>query len=146
MERIGVVGPGRIGSQIAGRLTARGAVTQARTRSVVSPDRAASLGISAAPDLSAVAVSSDVLVLSVIDDAAIRDVMAEKPSGKLVIDTSVVSPSLRRARISDVAPKGAAAVDVPVWLSAKIPTQGAGDAGPSDQDAAVGLGLSLGMA
>ena len=98
MERIGILGLGRMGREIARRMASQGAEVTGWTRSGMSADQAADLGIAAAESPAALAAVSDVILLSLFDDAAVGQVidalMAADLSGKMIIDTSTVSPRL----------------------------------------------------
>ena len=113
MERIGVVGLGRMGSAMAQRFQAEGVPVMGWTRS----GRGVA-GIASAPDLAALVAESDVLVLSLYDDAAVTDMLdallALDLTGKLIVETSTVAPSCLTERIEAFAAKGAGAVDAPI--------------------------------
>ncbi|MBF9051237.1 NAD-binding protein [Roseobacter sp. HKCCD9010] len=113
MERIGVVGLGRMGGAMAQRFQAEGVPVTGWTRS----GRGVA-GIASAPDLAALVAESDVLVLSLYDDAAVTDMLdallALDLTGKLIVETSTVAPSCLTDRIEAFAAKGAGAVDAPI--------------------------------
>lgn len=115
MERIGIIGLGRMGGAMAARMADQGAKVTAWTRSGLTPARAREIGVEAALDLAQLAQGSDILILSLFDDAAVRDVMAELMqtdlTGKLIIDTSTVSPKLLSGFTGTCA---AALVDAPI--------------------------------
>jgi 3-hydroxyisobutyrate dehydrogenase-like beta-hydroxyacid dehydrogenase len=71
-ERIGVIGLGRMGRALAARLAARGCRVTGWTRRGIGAADAEALGIAAAPDLPAAVAASDVLLLSLFDDGAVR--------------------------------------------------------------------------
>ena len=118
MERIGVIGLGRMGSAIAARLGEQGVPVTGWTRSGLTEARADELWISAAPDLAALTAASDVIITSLYDDAAVGDVLDALAnhdlSGKLIIDTSTIVPATLHARAEAIAAKGAALVDAPI--------------------------------
>ena len=113
MEKIGVVGLGRMGSAIAERLAAEGLAVTGWTRSGRSAE-----GIATAPDLAALVGASDTLILSLYDDAAVAEVLdallALDLTGRLVADTSTVIPDILKSRIAGFEARGAMAVDAPI--------------------------------
>jgi 3-hydroxyisobutyrate dehydrogenase-like beta-hydroxyacid dehydrogenase len=94
--RVGIVGIGRMGGAMAARLAGQGHDVTGWTRSGLSPDKARAMGIAAATDIAAVAAASDIILLSLSDDAAVAAVVKELCSGdlrgKVIVDTSTVSP------------------------------------------------------
>jgi 3-hydroxyisobutyrate dehydrogenase len=117
-ERIGVVGLGRMGSAMAERLAAQGFAVAGWTRSGLSADKAAALGIAASADLAALFEASDIVILALLDDVAVHAVLDElaaaTPAGKLIVDTSTVSPETLRAHQDAMAKAGAALLDAPI--------------------------------
>ncbi len=102
-ERIGVVGVGRMGANMARRLKDCGfpisAVFDARKQ--VAADLAKELGCEAAGALSRVTASSDVVITVVTDDAAMRKIFGNKRdnllmngAGKLFINCATISPKV----------------------------------------------------
>jgi len=102
-ERIGVVGVGRMGANMARRLKDCGfpisAVFDARKQ--VAADLAKELGCEAAGALSRVTASSDVVITVVTDDAAMRKIYGNKRdnllmngAGKLFINCATISPKV----------------------------------------------------
>lgn len=117
-ERIGVIGLGRMGSAIARRLSQRGFGVTGYTRSGVSPEKAAEMGIAAASDSAMLAAGSDIILLALLDDEAVhavlRELSASALAGKLVVDTSTVSPQTLRSHRDAIEAAGAALVDAPI--------------------------------
>lgn len=113
MERIGIVGLGRMGSAMAQRMAAEGRPVAGWTRSGRGVD-----GVPMAADLSALVAGADALVLSLYDDAAVAEVMeallALDIAGKIVIDTSTVTLGVLTSRIGRIEGAGAMAVDAPI--------------------------------
>lgn len=113
MTSIGIVGLGRMGQAMAARFAAQGCAVTGWTRS----GRAAEAG-QTAPDLATLAATADVLVLSLYDDTAVADVLDAlltlPLAGKLVIDTSTVTPEVLQSRAARFAEAGAAVVDAPI--------------------------------
>ena len=118
MERVGVLGLGRMGREIARRLAEDGSAVTGWTRSGLSADEARALGVTMAQRPADVAVASDVLILSLFDDSAVRDVLTtlfdSDLSGKLIADTSTVSPMLLRNMQAQAHAAGVALVDAPI--------------------------------
>jgi len=117
-ERIGIAGLGRMGGAMATRLAGEGFSVTGWTRSGLSPERAAGLGIAAASDLSSLSAASDIVILALLDDAAVHAVLDElagaSAAGKLIVDTSTVSPQTLRAHQAAMEAKGAALLDAPI--------------------------------
>jgi 3-hydroxyisobutyrate dehydrogenase-like beta-hydroxyacid dehydrogenase len=113
MQQVGVIGLGRMGSAIAQRLQSQGKAVTSWTRS----GRAAE-GVPIAPKLTTVVAQSDILILSLYDDAAVTDVLEQMLAldlnGKLIIDTSTVLPTVLTDRIDRITALGANAVDAPI--------------------------------
>jgi 3-hydroxyisobutyrate dehydrogenase len=104
-EKIGVVGVGRMGSNMARRLKDCGysvaAVYDARGK--VAKEVAAELKAEACKTVSRVTELSDVIITVVSDDAAMEKIFAEKgnsllkgASGKVFINCATVSPDIHR--------------------------------------------------
>lgn len=117
-ERIGIVGLGRMGSALAERLAVQGCAVSGWTRSGVSAGWAEPLGIATHETLGQLAASSDVILLSLFDDMAVQNVLDEllkqDISGKLIVDTSTVSPDLLPRNAAGITFGGAAAIDAPI--------------------------------
>lgn len=113
MERIGVIGLGRMGSAIARRMTTEGLNVAAWTRSGRPVD-----GVNSAPDLETLVQHSDTLILNLLDDVAVADmldaILMHDLTGKQIIETSTVTPGLLIDRIDAITTKGASAVDAPI--------------------------------
>ncbi|CAN7691519.1 NAD(P)-dependent oxidoreductase [Neorhizobium sp. LjRoot104] len=117
-ERIGIVGLGRMGSAMARRLSTQGFTVAGWTRSGLSPDKATTLGITASIDLAALLGASDIVMLALLDDAAVHGMLADLTAvdlaGKLIVDTSTVSPQTLRAHEAAIGKAGAALLDAPI--------------------------------
>ncbi len=120
---IGVAGLGKMGSAIAGRLAAAGLQVNGWTRSGVTPEQAAALGIAARSDVTTLVETSGIVMLSLSDDTAVDAVLTEivgcDLSGKLIVDTSTVSPQTLKSRMGEIEATGGAAIDAPIsgWPS-----------------------------
>ncbi|WP_159087028.1 NAD(P)-dependent oxidoreductase [Loktanella sp. Alg231-35] len=113
MPDIGVIGLGRMGTAIAQRLQSQGKPVTSWTRS----GRAAE-GVRITLDLASAVAQSDILILSLYDDAAVADVLEQMltldVTGKLIIDTSTVLPTVLTDRHDRITTAGAKAVDAPI--------------------------------
>jgi 3-hydroxyisobutyrate dehydrogenase len=113
MERIGVIGLGRMGSAMARKLAGQGAQVMGWTRSGRAVE-----GVAMAPDLGALVAGSDVLILSLFDDAAVAEMLdallQHDLKGRLIVETSTVVPQILIDRAEAFAAKGAAVADAPV--------------------------------
>lgn len=113
MDRIGVIGLGRMGAAMAARFAGQGAPVTGWTRSSRAVD-----GVPMAPDLAGLVASSDVLILSLYDDAAVTETLDRLLSldiaGKLIAETSTVVPANLTSRADRFAATGAMVVDAPV--------------------------------
>ncbi len=113
MDRIGVIGLGRMGTTIAQRFQLQGHHVLGWTRSGRTVD-----GIEAAADIPALAAASDTLILSLLDDDAVATVLYQliacDLTGKQIIDTSTVIPDILKNRVDHINAKGGSAVDAPI--------------------------------
>lgn len=118
--KLGLVGFGRMGSAMAGRLADMGCGLTIWNRSAV-PAEAMPPGAAIAPSLGDLVAASDVVLSCLFDDAAVREVylgqggLAAHASGaKLFIDASTVSPAVATEIAQAMAPAGGRFVDAPV--------------------------------
>jgi 3-hydroxyisobutyrate dehydrogenase len=120
--RVAVVGTGRMGSAMVGRLVDAGHDVSVFNR---TKSRAAALAeehdIAVAATAREAASSADVVVVSLADDAAVRaaylgadGLVAGLRAGTVVADTSTVDPATIHALGGDVARVGATLIDTPV--------------------------------
>lgn len=113
MERIGVVGLGRMGAQIALRLQTQGYKVTGWTRSGTPVD-----GIAQAPDLPSLVAETDTLIFSLLNDDAVASVLDHcldcDLHGKQIIETSTVLPAILQDRATQITAKGATVVDAPI--------------------------------
>jgi 3-hydroxyisobutyrate dehydrogenase len=114
--RIGILGLGRMGRAMAERLTQHGFAVAGWTRSGIAADHAGPFAAHA----SAVdaAAASDIVLLSLSDDAAVTEVVGalvrSDLTGKLIVDTSTVSPATLRTLAGAIGEAGGAALDAPI--------------------------------
>ncbi len=112
-ERIGVAGLGRMGYAIARRLAEQGFDVVGWTRSGAKKG-----GVRQVVSLAALAAEADILILSLFDQTAVEDVLGELSasdlSGKLIVETSTVSPSVVCGAERVIRAAGAGVVDSPV--------------------------------
>lgn len=123
MERVGVIGLGRMGSAIAQRMSAQGSSVLGWTRSGRKAD-----GVESVATLAELAKNSDTLILSLFDDhavSAVLDTLLECDlEGKQIIETSTVVPDLLKDRISRLTKLGVTAVDAPISGGPELVLQG----------------------
>ena len=72
VERIGIIGLGRMGWALAARLSTQSVEVRGWTRSGVDAARAKADGFQATGSLEDLVATSDILILSLFDDAAVR--------------------------------------------------------------------------
>jgi 3-hydroxyisobutyrate dehydrogenase-like beta-hydroxyacid dehydrogenase len=113
-ERIGVIGLGRMGSAVAERLAARGCHVTGWTRS----GKTSLAGVAAAHTLEEAVAAADVLIVSLFDDAAVRDVLTRLGhldlTDRLVVETSTVAPAVLRDAAPSIRAAGGRAIDAPI--------------------------------
>ena len=121
--RVAVVGTGRMGGAMAGRIAAAGHSLTVWNRTRSKAEAVASIlpGVSVVDTARDAAAAADVVVVSLADDAALRSayggddgLIAGLRSGTVVADTSTVAPETIRELGGQVAATGAALVDTPV--------------------------------
>lgn len=112
-ERIGVAGLGRMGHAMAVRLADEGFDVVGWTRSGAEKS-----GVSQVRSLEALVAGADILILSLFDQQAVEDVLGALTacdlSGKLIVETSTVSPTVIRDAEAAVHAAGARAIDSPI--------------------------------
>lgn len=120
--RVAVIGTGRMGSAMAGRLVGGGhEVTVYNRTGSRAEEVAARVGAGLAITAREAVSGAEVVVVSLADDAAVRaaylgadGMVAGLRPGAVVADTSTVDPQTLRALEPDVTAVGAALVDTPV--------------------------------
>lgn len=112
--RLGIAGLGRMGAALARRFAGQGCAVTGWSRSGVPEG----LGIAPAPNLAALAAASDILILSLLDDAAVAavlDALADTDlAGKLIVETSTIRPTTLTRRQAALAAAGASVIDAPI--------------------------------
>ena len=141
MTEVAVIGTGRMGAAMVGRLAGAGhhVVAYNRTR-----ERATALGVDVASTPQEAAAGAEVVVVSLADDPAVESVyhgglVAGLGEGAVVLETSTVHPDTVRALAPLVAGRGATLLDTPVSGSVSVVERGeltvmaGGDAGALDR-------------
>lgn len=145
--RVAVVGTGRMGAAMAGRLAAAGHDVVVFNRSRDKAEAVASAhGVAVADTARSAVQEAAVVVVSLADDAAVRatylgedGLVAGLSEGAVVADTSTVDPETVRALAPSVEAAGAALVDTPVSGSVstveagKLLVMAGGDEGALDR-------------
>jgi len=116
--RVGILGLGRMGSAMAARLARQGHAVSGWTRSGIAPGKARDLGLAPGPDIAAVSNASDIILLSLSDDAAVTGVIGQLCrgglTGKVVVDTSTVAPDTLPRQADAIRQAGGGALDAPI--------------------------------
>lgn len=132
MPTVGVLGLGRMGAAMAGRLTDSGFDVVVWNR---TPDRtaevAASVGCRRANSPAEVARLAEVVVSSLADDTAVDEVhrgeegtLAGASASTVLVETSTVDPATITALAAECAGMGASLLDAPVSGSVSLVQQG----------------------
>jgi len=107
---------GRMGSAIAARLSGAGFAVSGWSRSGIPTDRATA--IVPQSDLASLTASSEIVILSLTDDAAVTSVVDEMCrnvlAGKLIVDCSTSGPDTLRSRKDAIELAGGRALDAPI--------------------------------
>jgi len=107
-----------MGSAMVQRLASQGCQVAGWTRSGLAPDRAGALGITGCDTLHELAARSEIILLSLLDDAAVSAVLDQlfecDLAGKLIADTSTVAPDLLKTRTDAAALAGVTLMDAPI--------------------------------
>jgi 3-hydroxyisobutyrate dehydrogenase-like beta-hydroxyacid dehydrogenase len=122
-RRVAVIGTGRMGGAMAGRVAVAGHALTVWNRTRERAEAVATQldGATVADSARAAAEAADVVIVSLADDAAVRaayrgddGLVAGLGPGTVVADTSTVAPETIRALEDDVRATGAVLVDTPV--------------------------------
>lgn len=116
--RVGIVGLGRMGRAMAERLVSREFPVAGWTRSGIAAELVRDLCITAHASVAEMVAASDIVLLSLSDDAAVTGIVGQLVrgdlAGKLVVDTSTVSPDTLRRLSGAIWEAGGAALDAPI--------------------------------
>lgn len=130
--RVGFLGLGMMGSRMARRLLSAGLRLIVYNRSADKTRTLVEAGAARASTPRAAAEASDVVLYSLADDAAVREivlgadgVLAGARRGSIIVDLSTVLPETSRAVSAAALSNGVAAIDAPVSGSTPQAEQGA---------------------
>lgn len=119
--RVGVIGLGKMGQPMTRNLLKAGFTVAVCNRSPESTERMVSEGAVDGGNPRGVSALADVIVTSLPDPAAVRNVYLEADGlvesatpGQIFVDTSTVDPALSRELSERLGDKGAAFLDAPV--------------------------------
>jgi 3-hydroxyisobutyrate dehydrogenase len=124
-EKIGFVGVGRMGSNMARRLKDRGCTISAvyDINTAAAQALAQELGCSAPEQLAQVTALSDVIITVVTDDAAMKKIfnggLLSRARGKLFINCATITPDIHRWVEAKAEKKGALALEA--CMASSIP-------------------------
>lgn len=125
LPRVAVVGTGRMGAAMVGRLREAGAEVVVFNR---SRDRAVRTGAPVADTAAEAAGGAEVVLVSLSDDAAVLsvydDLVAGLRPGTVVVETSTIDPATVRQVAPRVEQTGASLVDAPVSGSVPLVERG----------------------
>lgn len=118
---VGLIGTGKMGKPMTENLLKAGFVVVIHSRSRGPVDALVQVGASDRGSSRGVAEAADVIVSSLPDPEAVRDVylsddglVANARSGQVYVDTSTIDPGLSRELAEKFAAKGASFLDAPV--------------------------------
>ena len=119
--RVGFVGLGRMGGNMAARLLAGGYTVSGWTRRRESAEQLIADGLRWCDSARAAAQAAEVVLTSLPDDDALEEVaagpeglLAGLDRGRIWVDTSTVSPQASRELALQVSERGSAMLDAPV--------------------------------
>jgi len=116
--QVGLIGLGKMGKPMAGRLLAAGHTVHVQNRSRAPVEELAAKGAHAAGSASELATRADVVLTSLPTPASVEQVYEElghvARSGQVYVDHSTVSPGLSRRCADLVRARGADFLDAPV--------------------------------
>ncbi len=127
-QPVAVVGTGRMGAAMVGRIVAAGHPVTVYNR---TPERAQGLGATVAPTARDAVTGAEVVVVSLADDDAVRaayqgpdGIIAGLATGAVVCDTSTIAPATVRELAAAVRTRGASLLDTPVSGSVALVQSG----------------------
>jgi 3-hydroxyisobutyrate dehydrogenase/2-hydroxy-3-oxopropionate reductase len=127
-SRVAVIGAGRMGAAMVGRLVAAGHAVTVYNRTAA---RAEGLGAAVAPTAAQAVAGADVVIVSLADDDAVRaayggddGIVAGLGAGAVVCDTSTIAPATVRELAQAVQSRGASLLDTPVSGSVALVQRG----------------------
>src|SRR5579862_9790677 len=124
-EKIGFVGVGRMGSNMARRLKDCGYSISSiyDSQTAAAQTLATELGSATAADLKDVTASSDVIITVVTDDKAMKEIFSKgllsRAKGKLFINCATITPAIHRWVEAKAEKKGAQAIEA--CMASSIP-------------------------
>jgi 3-hydroxyisobutyrate dehydrogenase-like beta-hydroxyacid dehydrogenase len=126
--RVAVIGTGRMGSAMVGRLVSAGHDVTVYNRTRARAEAVAGdYGLTVAPTPREAAANAEVVLVSLADDVAVREaylgpdgIVAGLGADTVVADTSTVDPETIRGLEADVAGAGATLLDTPVSGSVSV--------------------------
>ena len=129
MTTVAVLGAGRMGGAMVGRLRRSGFDVVAWNRDRAKADEVArTTGAGIAESPSEAAAASDVAITSLADDAAVETVYADAVggfhAGQVVLEMSTIAPQTVRTIAPSVLGRGAAMLDAPVSGSVPVVERG----------------------
>jgi 3-hydroxyisobutyrate dehydrogenase len=114
-DRIGIIGLGRMGRALAARLAGQGLEVTGWTRSGGAP---VAEGVTIAAAMADAVAAADILILSLFDDAAVRETLGRLAAldltGRLIVETSTVAPSVVRDAAPAIEAAGGRIIDAPI--------------------------------
>mgnify|MGYP002004659937 CR=1 FL=1 len=121
--KVGIVGLGKMSSAIACRLSNCGFMVNGWNRSGISESKSKSLKIRVKKNIDLLAQSSEIIILSLTDDTAVKavlhDLCKSNLHDKLIVDTSTVHCNTLLDSLALIKKSGANAIDAPIsgWPS-----------------------------
>jgi 3-hydroxyisobutyrate dehydrogenase len=129
--KIGWIGLGTMGNPMSQQLIKAGYAVTAYNRTKEKEDAIKAQGATTAPTPSALIQQTDVVIIMVSDDKAIKDIfyggnglLGAKTSGKVIINMSTVSPAISKEVAVKCSDRGNHYLDAPVSGSVKQAQEG----------------------
>jgi len=125
--RVGLIGIGNMGSEMAGHLLAAGNTLTTYARSELSRERARGLGLDLVDTASEVAATSEVVFTIVTAGSDVEAVVLGSEGivhgaqpGLIVVDMSTISPGITRRVAELLRARDIAMLDAPVWVRGEV--------------------------